>query len=170
MSGATVWITGLPCSGKSTVAARVAEALRARGRRVEVLDGDVVRARLSPNLGFSREDRDAHVRRIGFICELLSRQDVVAIAAVISPYRDVREELRRGLAPRFVEVWTSCPVEVCEARDVKGLYRRARAGEVRGFTGVDDPYEPPLAAEVVLRTDRETPEESARRVLEALPP
>ena len=169
MGGVTVWITGLPCSGKSTVAARVAEEVRARGRRAEILDGDIVRARLSPDLGFSREDRDTHVRRIGFICGLLSRHDVVAIAAVISPYLAARKELRRELAPKFLEVWTACPIEVCEARDVKGLYRRARAGQIRGFTGVDDPYEPPLAAEVVLRTDRETPEESARRVLEALP-
>ena len=167
-SGFTIWLTGPSGSGKSTVAAILERELRGRGLRVEVLDGDVVRTHLTKGLGFSREDRDENVRRVGWICELLSRNDVIAIAAVISPYRAVRDEIR-GRIGRFVEVHMDAPIEVLAGRDVKGLYRRAKAGEIRNFTGVDDPYEPPLSPEVTCHTDgREAPGESAARVLRAL--
>jgi adenylylsulfate kinase len=152
-------------AGKSTVAAGLERALRARGRRVEVLDGDVVRTHLTRGLGFSREDRDENIRRVGWVCEVLTRNDVVAIAAVISPYRAVRDEVR-GRIGRFVEVHMDAPLKVLADRDVKGLYRRAMAGELRNFTGVDDPYEPPLAPEVVCRSDgTESPEQSVDRIL-----
>ena len=167
-SGFTVWVTGMSGSGKTTVTGLLAEELRSRGHRVEILDGDVVRTRLSKGLGFSREDRDENVRRIGWVCELLTRNDVVAIAAVISPYRAVRDELRQRIG-RFVEVYMEAPREVLAERDVKGLYRRAMAGEIESFTGVSDPYEPPLDPEVVCHSDgRETPEESAFKVLAKL--
>jgi adenylyl-sulfate kinase len=167
-TGFTIWLTGPSGSGKSTVAAILEGQLRAEGRRVEVLDGDVVRTHLTKGLGFSREDRDENIRRVGWICELLSRNDVIAVAAVISPYRAVRDEVR-GRIGRFVEVYMEAPLEVLVERDVKGLYRRAMAGEIQNFTGVDDPYEPPLSAEVVCHSDgRETPAESAAKVIEAL--
>jgi adenylyl-sulfate kinase len=167
-SGFTIWLTGPSGSGKSTVAALLEAALRAQGNRVEVLDGDVVRTHLTKGLGFSREDRDENVRRVGWVCELLSRNDVIAIAAVISPYRAVRDEVRARIG-RFVEVYMEAPIEVLAERDVKGLYRRAMAGEITNFTGVDDPYEPPLAPEVICHSDgQETPAESGAKVLEAL--
>jgi len=166
-TGFTIWFTGLSGSGKTTVARLVETALRERGLRVEVLDGDVVRTNLSKGLGFSKEDRDTNIRRIGFVCQLLSRNGVVAIAAAISPYRAVRDEVR-GRIGRFVEVYAHCPVEVCQERDPKGLYRRAVAGEIENFTGISDPYEPPLNPEVVLETHEETPGESAARVLAKL--
>jgi adenylyl-sulfate kinase len=163
--GFTIWLTGMSGAGKSTVAAGLERALRARGLRVEVLDGDVVRTHLTRGLGFSREDRDENIRRVGWVCELLTRNDVVAIAAVISPYRAVRDEVR-GRIGRFVEVHMDAPLEVLADRDVKGLYRRAMAGEITNFTGVDDPYEPPLAPEVVCRSDgTESPEQSVDRIL-----
>jgi adenylylsulfate kinase len=165
--GATVWLTGLSASGKTTISKAVADVLRARGCRVETLDGDVVRQNLTKGLGFSKEDRDENIRRIGFVAHLLSRNGVIAIVAAISPYRDIRDEVRARIG-RFVEVFVNAPVEVCERRDPKGLYRKARAGEIKGFTGVDDPYEPPLAPEVECRTDRETVEESVAKVLQAL--
>jgi adenylyl-sulfate kinase len=163
--GFTIWLTGMSGAGKSTVAAGLERALRARGLRVEVLDGDVVRTHLTRGLGFSREDRDENIRRVGWVCELLTRNEVVAIAAVISPYRAVRDEVR-GRIGRFVEVHMDAPLEVLADRDVKGLYRRAMAGEITNFTGVDDPYEPPLAPEVVCRSDgTESPEQSVDRIL-----
>lgn len=166
-TGFTIWLTGLSGSGKSTVAAMLERELRSRGRKVEVLDGDVVRTNLTSDLGFSREGRDANIRRVGWVCELLARNDVIAIAAVISPYRAIRDEIRARLG-RFVEVYMEAPLEVLVGRDVKGLYRRAMAGEITNFTGVDDPYEPPQAAEVTCHSDgRETPEESAERILRA---
>ena len=165
--GFTLWFTGLSGAGKTTISQLVERALRERGLRVEVLDGDVVRTNLSKGLGFSKEDRDENIRRIGFVCQLLSRNGVAAIAAAISPYREVRDEVRARIG-RFVEVYVECPLDTLVERDVKGLYRKALAGEIRNFTGVDDPYEPPLNPEVVARTDRESPEESGARVLAAL--
>jgi adenylyl-sulfate kinase len=165
--GITIWFTGLSGAGKTTVASLIAASLREKGLRVEVLDGDVVRTNLSKGLGFSKEDRDTNIRRIGFVCELLSRNGVIAIAAAISPYRTVRDEVRARI-PNFVEVFVDCPLETLIARDSKGLYRKALAGEIKEFSGISDPYEPPLRPEVVLRTAEEQPEESARKVWAAL--
>ena len=167
-AGFTVWFTGLSGSGKSTISEILAPELQRRGHRVEVLDGDVVRTHLSKGLGFSKEDRDTNIRRIGWVCEVLTRNDVVAIAAAISPYRAVRDEVRESIG-RFVEVYVEAPISVLAERDVKGLYKKALAGEITGFTGVSDPYEPPVAPEVTCYSDgRESPEESARRVLAKL--
>ncbi len=166
--GFTIWFTGLSGAGKTTVSRLVEQELRARGLRVEVLDGDVVRENLSKGLGFSKEDRDTNIRRIGFVCELLTRNDVVAIAAAISPYRAIRDENRARVGGRFVEVYCQCPLDVLAERDVKGLYKKALRGEIRNFTGVDDPYEPPLNPEIVIQSDRETPEQSAARVIACL--
>lgn len=168
MTGATIWFTGLSGSGKSTVAELVEAELRRRGQPVEVMDGDVVRTHLSKGLGFSKEDRDENIRRIGFVCNLLSKHGVFAIAAAISPYRAIRDEVRAAAASKFVEIFVDCPLEECARRDVKGLYVKAMAGEILNFTGVSDPYEPPLEPEVTLRTADESPEQSARRVVEAL--
>jgi adenylylsulfate kinase len=165
--GIAVWFTGLSGSGKTTISLEVERELRARGFRVERLDGDVVRQSLTKGLGFSREDRDENIRRIGFVAHLLARNGVIVLVAAISPYRAVREEIRELIAD-FVEVWVNAPLEICEQRDNKGLYRKARAGLIRGFTGIDDPYEPPLAPEVECRTDRETPQQSAAAVLRVL--
>ncbi len=165
--GFTVWFTGLSGAGKTTVSKLVEEELRRRGRNVEVLDGDVVRTNLSKGLGFSKEDRDINIRRIGFVCHLLSRNGVAAVAAAISPYRAIRDE-NRGLIGNFVEVFCRCPLDVLIERDVKGLYKKALAGEIEHFTGVSDPYEEPESAEVVCNTDVETPEESAAKVIAKL--
>jgi adenylylsulfate kinase len=166
--GCTVWFTGLSGAGKSTLANLIENQLRSRGLRVEVLDGDVIRTHLSKGLGFSKADRDTNIRRIGWVCEVLSRNGVVAIAAAISPYREIRDEVR-GKIGRFVEVYVTAPIDVLAGRDVKGLYKKALAGEIKNFTGVDDPYEPPLNPEVVCHTDgSETPEESAAKVLRKL--
>lgn len=165
--GFTLWLTGLPCSGKTTLSEHIARRLRGRGLRVEVLDGDRVRTNLSRGLGFSKEDRDENVRRVGYVCNLLSKNGVVAIAALVSPYRSIRDEVRAA-TERFVEVHVDCPLEECMRRDVKGMYQKALAGEIRGFTGIDDPYEPPQSAEIVLSTARESPDESTARVLRSL--
>jgi adenylylsulfate kinase len=165
--GTTIWLTGLSGAGKSTVSAILAESLTAAGRRVEVLDGDVVRTHLAAGLGFSRADRDTNVRRVGWVCALLNRHGVDAIAALVSPYRQAREQLRAEI-PRFVEVHMDCSLDVLVERDVKGLYKKALAGEIANFTGVSDPYEPPLDPDVTCRSDAETPEESAARIVEAL--
>ena len=165
--GFTLWFTGLSGAGKTTLARIIESKLKLRGHKVEVLDGDVIRTNLSKGLGFSKEDRDTNIRRIGFVCNLLTRNDVVAIAAAISPYREVRDEVRSQIAA-FVEVFVSCPIDVLAERDVKGLYKKALAGELKNFTGVGDPYEEPLTAEVVVRTDSETPEQSASRILAKL--
>jgi adenylylsulfate kinase len=164
--GRTIWLTGLPSAGKSTIAEIVAEDLRAEGERVEVLDGDVIRTYLSKGLGFSKEDRDENIRRIGFVASLLARNGVKVLVAAISPYREVRDEVRalHG-AGEFLEVHVATPVEVCSQRDVKGLYAKQRAGEMKGLTGVDDPYESPLSPELRLETQNETARESADRVL-----
>jgi adenylylsulfate kinase len=165
--GVTVWFTGLPSAGKTTIAKLVEERLARAGRPVEVLDGDVVRRHLSKELGFSKQDRDENIRRIGYVADLLSRNGVIVLAAAISPYRAVREELR-ALIGDFVEVWVATDLATCRARDVKGLYARYDRGELRQLTGADDPYEPPLAAELVLRTETQPPEASAEAVLAVL--
>jgi adenylyl-sulfate kinase len=164
--GLTIWFTGLSGSGKSTVAEIVEAELREGGEKVEVLDGDVVRTNLSKGLGFSKEDRDTNIRRIAFVADLLSRNGVVAITAAISPYREIRDEARELMGDRFVEVFVKASVEECARRDVKGLYEKAFSGEIKEFTGVSDPYEDPIDPELVLETEQESPEESARRVLE----
>lgn len=165
--GFTVWFTGLPCSGKSTLAEALADALRGQGRRVEVLDGDVIRTNLCKGLGFSREDRNENIRRVGFVSHLLSRNGVIAIAALISPYRDIRDEVRRTI-DRFVEVYVKCPLEVCMERDVKGMYRQALSGERKSFTGVSAPYEEPLEPEIVVETDRASLAECVSQIIAAL--
>jgi adenylyl-sulfate kinase len=164
--GFTLWFTGLPCSGKSTLAEIVEKELRRRGRFVEILDGDEVRKHLTKGLGFSREDRDENIRRIGFVCRLLSRNGGIAIAAAISPYSSVRDEVRAGHeSGRFIEVYVNTPLEVCIKRDVKGMYKKALAGEMKNFTGIDDPYEPPANPELVIDTPSESEQQSAARIL-----
>lgn len=165
--GFTLWFTGLSGAGKSTLANLVAEELRARGHRVEILDGDEVRTNLSKGLGFSKEDRDTNIRRIGYVCNLLARNGVIAISAAISPYRDVRDEVRR-LHGKFFEVYMKCSIEKLSERDVKGLYKKALAGEIKNFTGVSDPYEEPLSAELVLDSGAERVEESFKKLLKTL--
>ncbi|MDO8127096.1 MAG: adenylyl-sulfate kinase [Candidatus Brocadiales bacterium] len=166
--GATVWFTGLPSSGKSTIAHKVEKLLREKGHRVEVFDGDVIRKNLCSELGFSKEDRDTNIKRIAFVCKLMTRNDVVAIAAAISPYRETRDYARREVGKDFIEVYVRCPLSVCKDRDVKGLYKKAIGGEIKGFTGIDDPYEEPLNPELTLHTDRESVEESVQRVMAEL--
>ena len=161
--GFTLWFTGLSGAGKSTVSEIIVRRLQEHNARVELLDGDVVRTNLSQGLGFSKEDRDTNIRRIGFVCELLSRNGVAAIAAAISPYRAVREELR-GKIPNFVEVYAHCPLDELLRRDVKGLYKKAMAGEIAQFTGISYPYEPPLSPEVTIDSSAESPQESADKV------
>ncbi len=165
--GFTLWFTGLSGAGKTTVAEIVEHELRERGRRVEVLDGDIVRTNLSKGLGFSREDRNINVLRIGFVANLLTRNGVAVIVSAISPYKEARDQVRRRIVD-FVEVFVDAPLEVCAERDVKGLYQKAFAGEIPQFTGVSDPYEPPAAPDLTLKTDEEEPQESARRVIEKL--
>ncbi|MDH4037387.1 MAG: adenylyl-sulfate kinase [Candidatus Krumholzibacteria bacterium] len=167
MKGFTLWFTGLPSSGKSTLARQVEEILLERGMNVEVLDGDEVRENLSKGLGFSKEDRDTNIRRIGFVAKVLSRNGAVAVTAAISPYREVRDEMRRAIG-RFVEVYVRCPIEVLTERDVKGLYKKALAGEIKHFTGVDDPYEEPLKPEILIDSDKETVEESVSKIIRTL--
>lgn len=165
--GFTVWFTGLSGSGKSTLAQMVEETLLERGLNVEVLDGDVVRTNLSKGLGFSKEDRDINIRRIGFVCNLLTRNGTAAIAAAISPYQAIRDE-NRAMISRFVEVYCEAPLDALIERDVKGLYKKALAGEIKGFTGVDDPYEAPENPEVVVNTADESPAESHDKIVRTL--
>ena len=165
--GVTLWFTGLSGSGKTTIAKAVEHELRVRHCKVEMLDGDIVRTNLSKGLTFSKEDRDINVRRIGFVANLLSRNGVIAITAAISPYRAIRDEIRQT-TQNFLEVYVNTPLAICEARDVKGLYAKARAGEIKHFTGIDDPYESPLNPEVVCYTAQETIEQSAGKVLAEL--
>jgi adenylylsulfate kinase len=165
--GFTLWFTGLPCSGKSTLAEIVAKELESRGRGVEILDGDVVRTHLTKGLGFSKEDRDENIRRIGYVCALLSKHGAIAISAAISPYRTIRDEVR-SKTQNFIEVFVNTPLELCVKRDVKGMYKKAFAGEIKNFTGVTDPYEPPLNPEIVIETQKEEPETSAASILESL--
>jgi adenylyl-sulfate kinase len=166
--GFTLWFTGMSGAGKSTLSVPVAERLRQHGHLVEVLDGDVVRTHLSKGLSFSKEDRDINVRRIGFVANLLARNGVVSITAAISPYRAIRDEIRQMITSDgagFVEIYVSCPVEVLAKRDVKGLYKQALAGQIENFTGVSDPYEPPLAPEVTIDSAKESVEVSVDKVL-----
>jgi adenylyl-sulfate kinase len=166
-AGCTLWFTGLSGSGKSTLSQLVASRLRALGAKVEVLDGDITRTLLCQGLGFSRGDREENIRRIGFVCELLSRNGVIAIAAAISPYRSSRDELRRRI-PNFIEIHMNCPVEVLIKRDVKGLYKKALAGEIKQFTGISDPYESPIAPELSIDSSSESIESSVAKILHRL--
>jgi adenylyl-sulfate kinase len=166
-TGFTIWFTGLSGSGKSTLSEVIEQRLKARGRKVEVLDGDIVRTHLSKGLGFSKEDRDTNIKRIAFVCGLLTRNDVACISAAISPYRETRAWARNHIG-NFVEVYVKCPIEVCRQRDVKGLYKLADEGKLKGFTGVDDPYEEPDHPELIVETDKETVEESVARIFAKL--
>ncbi|HHT9121174.1 MAG TPA: adenylyl-sulfate kinase [Candidatus Hypogeohydataceae bacterium YC41] len=165
--GVTVWFTGLPSSGKTTIAHKLEGTLRNRGCKVEVFDGDVIRQHLCSDLGFSKKDRDTNIKRIAFVCKLMTRNGVVAIASAISPYRETRDYARKEIGD-FLEVYVKCPIEVCTKRDVKGLYKKALNGEIKGLTGIDDPYEEPLNPELVLETHKESVEESANKVLQLL--
>jgi adenylylsulfate kinase len=164
-SGFTIWMTGMSGAGKSTLANYLAARLRSFGRKVELLDGDEIREVLSKGLGYSKEDRNTNIRRIAYVAKLLSRNGVVAITAAISPYREAREQARRDIG-RFVEIFVDCPVEKLIERDTKGLYKKALAGELPNFTGITDPYEPPAAPEIVARTDQESVDDSAQKILQ----
>lgn len=169
--GFTLWLTGLSGAGKTTLTGRLVPELRSRGVSIEVLDGDEVRTNLSKGLGFSKEDRDTNIRRIGYVSRLLARNGVGVVTAAISPYRDVRDEVRRSVeadGAEFVEVFVKCPIEVLAERDVKGLYKKALAGEIKEFTGVSDPYEEPLKPEIIIETDYESVETSAGRIIHEL--
>ena len=163
--GFTLWFTGLSGAGKTTIAEIVERELRERFGKIEVLDGDIVRTNLSKGLTFSREDRNINVLRIGFVANLLTRNGVGVIVSAISPYKEARDEIRRDIGEDFLEVFVDAPLEVCAERDVKGLYKKAFAGEIPEFTGVSDPYEPPVAPELHIKTDEEEPQDSARRVI-----
>ncbi|MBD2039205.1 adenylyl-sulfate kinase [Microcoleus sp. FACHB-672] len=165
--GVTVWFTGLSGAGKTTISRAVEKKLRERGYLVEVLDGDIVRENLTKGLGFSKEDRDENIRRIGFVAHLLTRNGVIVLVSAISPYREIRDEVR-GRIGDFVQVYVNAPLQVCEDRDVKGLYKKARAGQIKNFTGIDDPYESPTDPDVECHTDQESEEESAMKVLQKL--
>ncbi|BAQ64731.1 adenylyl-sulfate kinase [Geminocystis sp. NIES-3709] len=165
--GVTIWFTGLSGAGKTTISQQVEKQLREQGYKVEVLDGDIVRTNLTKGLGFSKEDRDENIRRIGFVSHLLTRNGVMVIVSAISPYRDIRDEVR-GKIGNFVEVFVNAPLAVCEDRDVKGLYKKARSGEIKLFTGISDPYEVPLNPEIECRTDLEELDESVNKVLQGL--
>jgi len=165
--GVTVWFTGLSGAGKTTISRAVDKELKSYSYNVEILDGDVVRQNLTKGLGFSKEDRDENIRRVGFVAGLLTRNQVIVLVSAISPYQEIRQEVRERIG-NFVEVYVNAPLEVCEQRDVKGLYKKARAGEIKNFTGIDDPYEPPLNPDVECRTDLESLEESVSKVLAKL--
>jgi len=165
--GFTIWLTGLSGAGKSTLSEVLEQRLKDRGRKVEVLDGDIVRTHLSKGLGFSREDRDTNIKRIAFVCKLLTRNDVICIAAAISPYQETRAWARKEI-DNFVEVFVKCPIEVCRQRDIKGLYKLADEGVIKNFTGVSDPYEEPEHPELVVETDKETVEESIAHIFTTL--
>lgn len=166
-SGVTVWFTGLSGAGKTTICKAVEQKLLEQGYKVEVLDGDIVRQNLTKGLGFTKEDRDENIRRIGFVAQLLTRNGVIVLVAAISPYRDVRNEVRQKIG-NFIEIYVNAPLDVCEQRDVKGLYQKARSGQIKNFTGIDDPYEAPTYPEVECKTDHENLDESVTKVLEAI--
>ena len=165
--GFTIWFTGLSGSGKSTLSEILEQRLQAHGHKVEIMDGDIVRTHLSKGLGFSREDRDTNIKRIAFVCNLLSRNGVICISAAIAPYREARAWAREHIG-NFVEIYVKCPLDVCRARDVKGLYKLVDEGKIKNFTGVDDPYEEPEHPELVIETDKETIEESISRIFAKL--
>lgn len=165
--GVTLWFTGLSGAGKTTISDAVEEKFKALGVKFERLDGDIVRENLTKGLGFSKEDRDTNIRRIGFVSHLLTRNGVIVLVSAISPYRAIRDEVRQQIGD-FVEIYVNAPLQVCEERDVKGLYKRARAGEIKQFTGIDDPYEAPLNPEIECRTDLETLDESVQKVMDKL--
>jgi len=165
--GFTLWFTGMSGAGKSTLAEKCRDELLERGLNVEILDGDIIRTNLSKGLGFSKEDRDINIRRVGFVCDLLTRNGVAAIAACISPYAAIRDE-NREMIGRFVEIYCQAPLEKLIERDPKGLYKKALAGEIKGFTGIDDPYEEPKKPEVVVNTAEETVDESAAKIMRTL--
>lgn len=165
--GVTVWFTGLSGAGKTTISRAVGNQLKSYGQKLEILDGDVVRLNLCKGLGFSKEDRDENIRRVAFVAGLLTRNQVTVLVSAISPYREIRQEVRERIG-NFVEVYVNAPLQVCEQRDVKGLYKKARAGEIKNFTGIDDPYEPPFNPDVECKTDLETVEESVSKVLAKL--
>ena len=165
--GVTLWFTGLSGAGKTTITQEIEKKLREKGYKLEVLDGDIVRTNLTKGLGFSKEDRDTNVRRIGFVADLLTRNGVIVIVSAISPYRAIREELKEKIG-NFVEVFVNAPLSVCEDRDVKGLYKKARSGEIKMFTGISDPYEPPTNPEIECRTDLEELNESVNKVFAGL--
>ena len=166
--GFCLWFTGLSGSGKTTITNVLVKEMRKRGSKLEVLDGDIVRQNLSKGLGFSKEDRDTNIRRVAFVASLLARNEVPVITAAISPYKDIRNEARELMGDRFVEAYVKASVETCEQRDVKGLYAKARSGEIKEFTGVSDPYEPPEDPELVLETEQQSPEQSAQQILSYL--
>lgn len=166
-NGVVIWLTGLSGAGKTTIAERLKSLILDRQINVEVLDGDVIRTNLSQGLGYSQKDRDTNIRRVGFVADLLSRNGVIVIVAVISPYRSVRDEIRL-MTNNFVEVYVSAPLEICELRDVKGLYAAARAGQIKEFTGIDAPYEPPFNPDIICSTDQESLEESLLKIVKVL--
>jgi len=169
--GFTLWLTGLSGAGKTTLARQILNELRNQGLLVEILDGDEVRANLSKGLGFSKEDRDTNIRRIGYVSRLLSRNGIAVITAAISPYRDIRNEVRQSIendGSQFIEVYVKCPIDVLAKRDVKGLYKKALAGEIDSFTGVSDPYQEPVDPEIVVETDRESIEQSVDTIISEL--
>lgn len=165
--GFVLWFTGLPCSGKTTVADAVAEELKKMNLKVERLDGDIIRQGLTKDLGFSKEDRDKNIDRVTFVAKLLSRNGVATLVSFVSPYREKRRQAREETT-NFIEVYLKCPVEVCKQRDIKGMYEKALRGEIKDFTGVDDPYEEPLNPEIMLETDKETVQESVNKVMAGL--
>jgi adenylyl-sulfate kinase len=165
--GVTLWFTGLPCSGKSAVADRAAEILKEHGYHVERLDGDIVRQDLTRDLGFSKADRDENIRRVTFVSKLLTRNGVIVLTSFISPYIEVRDRARKEIGS-FAEIYTKCALDICIQRDVKGMYKKAIAGQIKEFTGISDPYEEPVNPELLLETDKETLEESTARVLDLL--
>lgn len=166
-SGVTIWFTGLSGAGKTTLSQALATKLKEAGYQFETLDGDLVRKNLSKGLGFSKDDRDENIRRIGFVAHLLTRNNVIVLVAAISPYRQMREEVRQRIGS-FMEVYVNAPLDVCESRDIKGLYHKARIGELKSFTGITDPYEPPLNPEVECHTDIETLDESVSKIINKL--
>ena len=165
--GFTAWFTGLPCCGKTTIADRVAEILKEKGYKVERLDGDIVRDGLTSDLGFSKEDREENIKRVTFVAKLLTRNNVAVLATFVSPYKKRRNKSRNEIG-NFVEIYVKCPLEICIKRDVKGMYKKALAGEIKSFTGIDDPYEEPDNPELIIESDKETVDESINKVLKKL--